>query len=414
MPANVYAIFGPLVLILVLVEFFYCLYKKNGYYTFQDSVSSLGTIIITQCTNLPIAFGIFYIFDYLFQHFAFQKLEMTYLNYALCFFGVDFLFYWFHRMGHHINFLWAAHMPHHSTEELNYAVALRSSMTQRLASFIFYWPLVIVGFSPALVIEMVAFHLLLQFMPHTRVVPKFSPWIEKIFNTPSHHRVHHGLNRQYIDKNFGGFLIIWDRLFGSFEEEKEEVFYGVTKQPKTWDPTFINFQWWYYLYKDFKETPYLWDKIRIWFMPTGWRPRGVSPTEEHPVWTKNNFVKFTSEPISGSYPYLSFQLVLSFIVMFFVIYDHSPLSAFDKTILSLLLWMSTTSWSFFMESKKDTFKLESTRLILTSLFLLYCLNKHDLGAFYIYLTLALTFVSIFWFTRLFKQHALVDQWNENL
>jgi sterol desaturase/sphingolipid hydroxylase (fatty acid hydroxylase superfamily) len=400
MPINIYAILGPIVLALVLIEFFYCLYKKNGYYTFQDSISSLGTAILNQCTNLFVTYLAWKFFTFLSASFAITHLANEPWAYVLCFFGVDFLFYWFHRMGHEINFLWAAHMPHHSTEELNYAVALRASVTQRLASFLFYWPLVIVGFSPALVIEVVAFHLVLQFLPHTRVVPKLHPFIEKYFNTPSHHRVHHALNAAYIDKNYGGFLIIWDKLFGTFVEEKEDIFYGVTVQPKTWEPTFINFQVWKSLFDDFLETPYLWDKIRIWFMPTGWRPRGVTPHPSHPVWTKENFIKYQSTPIPNSYGYLIFQVILAFLLMFYVVQDNSPLNSNEKIIFSLLLWFTAVSWSNFLESKDFAMTWELIRIVLISTALFYSFQKYSIESQYVYFSAAMIGLSFIWYSRL--------------
>lgn len=396
MPVNIYAILGPVVIGMVVLEFFYCLYKKNGYYDFQDSMSSLGTAIINQCMNLLVAVAILEGFQWLYVNASFTQIENpTAWHYVLCFLGVDFLFYWFHRMGHSINFLWAAHMPHHSTEELNYAVALRASITQRIASFIFYWPLIVVGFSPALVIEMVAFHLVLQFIPHTRVIPKLPKWIESWMNTPSHHRVHHGLNAQYINKNYGGFLIIWDKMFGTWEEEVEEVFYGVTRPTHSWDPARINFQWWKMLWQDAKETPYLLDKIIVWFMPLGWRPRGVSPREKMPVWTKENQVKFQSTPFNKSYGYIFFQLVLALGLMFFVISDQSPLTGFEKVFFSGILWIMSTSWAALMESKTWVFKLETLRIFVTGGALFYVFSKLQLDQANIAMV-AVSLISLAW------------------
>lgn len=395
MPVNIYAILGPLVLALVVIEFCYCLYKKNGFYDFQDSMSSLGTAIINQCMNVLVAFIIMKGFSWLHTNFGFTEFKPSITTYVLCFIGVDFLFYWFHRMGHSINFLWAAHMPHHSTEELNYAVALRASVTQRIMSFLFYWPLVVVGFTPVMVIEVVAFHLVLQFVPHTRVVPKMPKWIESWMNTPSHHRVHHGLNRQYLDKNYGGFLIIWDKLFGTWEEEVEEVFYGVTRPTRTWDPTAINMQWWKYLWQDAVNTPRLIDKIKVWFMPLGWRPPGVPPREQMPIWTKETQVKFQSTPLKGSYFYIFFQLILALGMMFLIIDDKSPLLVWQKVLGSFLLYAQATAWSGLMESKNWIYKFETVRILLTGAFLFPIFNA--LGAeTYTIPMISLSLASLIW------------------
>lgn len=400
MPTNVYAILAPIVLATVIIEFLYCLYKKNGYYTLQDSVSSLGTAIINQCMNLFVAYLAWNFFNWISAHFAITQFSNGPWTYFFCFIGIDFCFYWFHRMGHEINFLWAAHMPHHSTEELNYAVALRASATQRIVSFLFYWPLVVIGFSPALVIEMVALHLVIQFIHHTRVVPKLHPFIEKYFNTPSHHRVHHALNAQYIDKNYAGFLVIWDRMFGTFAEEKDEIFYGVTVQPKTWEPTFINLQVWKSLFDDFIATPYIWDKIRIWFMPTGWRPRGVKPHAPHPVWTKENFVKYQSTPIPYSNNYLIFQVALAFLLMFYVVSDGSPLNSGERFIFSLMLWFTVVNWANFLESKDFTMQWEMIRIALISVALFYSFQKYQVDMFYQYFSAAMIAITLIWYANI--------------
>jgi alkylglycerol monooxygenase len=383
MPINFYAVLGPVILAIVVIEFIYCLYVKNGFYEFQDSMSSLGTAIINQCMNLFVAFLVIVPFTWIYEQASFSHHEANWITYTLGLIGVDFLFYWFHRMGHSINFLWAAHMPHHSTEELNYAVGLRSSLTQRLASFLFYWPMLLVGISPALLTEIVALHLLYQFLGHTRVVPKLPAFIENVFNTPSHHRVHHGLNKQYINKNYAGMFIVWDKLFGTWEAEVEEVFYGCNRPAHTWDPTLINIQWWAYLWKDCKETPKWIDKIKVWFMPLGWRPPGVTPLPPAKTWTKKNLVKFQTEPLKNSYAYIVMQLFIGMIFMFFVIGDKSPLTAFEKTIMAVNFWVMATVWGGLLESKKWSIPLEVLRVLSLPFFLFSLSHKYDLQQWFL-------------------------------
>lgn len=396
MPVNIYSMVAPFVFLLIVVEFAYCIYKKNGFYDFQDSLSSLGTAIINQCTNVFVAYLILNFFGWLQTNLSITEIKATPLNLVLCFLGVDFLFYWFHRMNHSMNFLWAAHMPHHSTEELNYAVGLRASVTQRIASFLFYWPLVVIGFDSIIVIELVALNLVFQLIPHTRVVPKFNKFFESFMNTPSHHRVHHGLNPCYRDKNMGGFLIIWDKLFGTYAEEVEEVYYGVTRQTKTWDPTEINFQWWKYLMRDFLDAPFIWDKIRMWFMPIGWRPRGLKPLKAQPSVTIDTQVKFQSTPLQGSKVYIFCQTVLSLGVMFLVISDATPLNNLEKVLFSLLLWFSATTNAALMESKSWVYLGEKIRIILTTSALIIFAVKYDF-TFNMMPMAALSLISLVWF-----------------
>lgn len=369
MPINVYAIATPFVLVLIAMEVLFCLKRKNGYYEFQDSVASLGTAIINQCVNVAVAVIWYPVLGWLSAHGVF-KIEATVWTGLALFLGVDFLFYWFHRFGHRTNIGWAAHMPHHSTEELNYAVALRASVTQRFFSFFFYAPLAFVGFDAEWVIAVVAFHLVLQLLPHTRVVPKLPAWIDSWMNTPSHHRVHHARNEKYLDKNYGGFLIIWDKLFGTFEPETEECSYGVTNPPNTWDPTFINFQVWREVLRDAWDAPSFFDKLRIWFMPTGWRPAGL-PERPKGKWRTEDGkeIKFQSVALPGSKLYLVGQVLLGFALMVLVSSDKSPLNGWLKVVLALLLWAAATAWSAMLESKRWAVPLELARLIATAGFI---------------------------------------------
>ncbi len=366
MSLNVYAVVTPFVLLLILAEIAWCVWKKNGYYEFQDSIASLGTAIINQCVNVAVAALWFPVLVWLSAHGLFH-FEATALNVVLLFLGIDFLFYWFHRFGHRTNIGWAAHMPHHSTEEMNYAVALRASVTQRFFSFFFYWPMALLGFKAQEVIAMVAFHLVLQLIPHTRVVPRLPAFISSWMNTPSHHRVHHARNDKYLDKNYGGFLIIWDKLFGTFEPETEECSYGVTSPPNTWDPTFINFQVWRQVAKDAVLAPKLFDKLRVWFMPTGWRPQGV-PELPRGAWKdpEGRELKFQSVMLPGAKPYLVFAVALGFPLMLLVTRHDTALTIVDQVVLSALLWAGATAWGGILESKRWGAGLEAGRLALTA------------------------------------------------
>lgn len=363
MSINVYAVATPIVIALVLAELVYCLVKKNGYYSFQDSIASVGTAVINQCTNVAVALAVLPLFGQLNQLAPWHIDATTPLGAIGLFLGVDFLFYWFHRFGHRTNIGWAAHSPHHSTEELNYAVALRASVTQRLFSFLFYWPLVVVGFSATAVVGMVAFHLVLQFIPHTRVIPRLPRWVESWMNTPSHHRVHHARNDRYLDKNYAGFLIIWDKLFGTFEPESEECSYGLTSPPNTWDPTVINFQQWAKLCADAFAAKSLWDKVRIWVMPTGWRP-GDLPARVSPGWQRDGLeVKFRSTQLPGTTGYLVFQMLASMPFMLLVSHHASPLTGWEKIAFSLELWAMATAWGGILESKRWAMALEVLRVL---------------------------------------------------
>lgn len=364
---NVYALLTPIALVFMVLEIILAFAFRKDIITFQEAIANFGTALGNQTTNLLVAAGVYVSYGFLWEHFRLiNNLPMNLFTYFLLFLGVDFIFYWVHRWGHHINIMWAAHSPHHSAEEMNFFVALRASVTQRLFSFFFFWPLTIIGFRPIDIYFITGVHLFQAFLHHTELVRKLWGWVEAIFTTPSHHRVHHGVNFKYLDKNFGEFLIIWDRMFGTFAEEDEKVVYGMYNHPKSWNPIKINFHYYQVLWKEAMEAPYLIDKIKIWFMPLGWRPRGLPPKPELVELTPNNKVRFNSIMYRMAKPYLILQAVLSILLMILVIKGNSPWTPAQRWIGALLLWHSIINWSGIMESKPWLFLSEFIRIPLTA------------------------------------------------
>lgn len=360
---NIYAFITPLVLILLISEILYSIVWRKEYYSFQDTIANLATGIGNQCINLGVAFFVYKFYGFLYQ-FAPFKFQAVWYNYILLLVLQDFVFYWFHRTGHSINIFWAAHMPHHSSEELNLSVGIRASFTQRLFQFAFFdWVFPLMGFSPEMVYSVAAVHLLLAFWHHTKVIKKLG-WIEKIFVTPSHHRVHHGVNTQYLDKNFSEVFILWDRFFGTHEEEKEEVCYGVTKAPKTWDPILINIQFWKQLWEDMLAAPHFIDKIKLWFMPLGWRPRGVGDGHIPRIgYTLKEQIKYRSEQTPFSSYYLIAQLIFGLIITTFTINKNLPIQLYDRVLLCAALFIMIISWSKILEGKKYALSMQYISLL---------------------------------------------------
>jgi sterol desaturase/sphingolipid hydroxylase (fatty acid hydroxylase superfamily) len=191
---------------------------------------------------------------------------------VLLFFGDEFSYYWFHRVSHECRLFWASHVVHHSSERYNLSTALRQTWTGSFMSFVFWLWLPIVGFAPAMIMTMKAISLLYQFWIHTELVRSLGP-LEAVFNTPSHHRVHHGSNPRYIDRNHGGTLIIWDKLFGTFEPENpaDPVRFGLTKDIETYNPVRIAFEEWIDMFRDVWRAPGWNNKLRYLLGNPGWR-----------------------------------------------------------------------------------------------------------------------------------------------
>ncbi|PQJ71612.1 sterol desaturase [Vibrio jasicida] len=195
-------------------------------------------------------------------------IEMTVSTFLLLMVLQDFFYYWFHRASHRIRWMWAAHVVHHSSERMNFSTAFRQSLMYPLAGMWLFWvPLVIIGFDPKWVVFVVLLNLGLQFFVHTQSIRSLGR-LEWVFNTPSHHRVHHGVNRQYIDKNYAGVLIIWDRMFGTFEPEVETVRYGISKPVNSFNPITVTFAEWKDMFKEVTRPNLSWrQRWRCLFAP---------------------------------------------------------------------------------------------------------------------------------------------------
>lgn len=279
MDIVLYAI--PIFIITLLIEVLYYrhLGKHQEHYDPKDTASSLTMGIGNVLTGLVSKFLVFgaLVFVYNFRIF---ELDRTWIGYwIMIFFADDFSYYWFHRSSHKIRYFWASHVVHHSSQFYNLGTALRQTWTGNLSgSFVFYLWMPWVGFHPVDVILMQAISLLYQYWIHTELIVKFPPLVEWFFNTPSHHRVHHGSNVKYLDKNHGGILIIWDRIFGTFQLEEERPNYGLVHNLTSYNPFVIAFHEWRDLFRDVRKAPSLKAAFLYVFGPPGWSHDGSRKT----------------------------------------------------------------------------------------------------------------------------------------
>jgi len=262
----------PLFFILIAIEMVAARLLERRVYRFADSFADLGCGMIEQLLGVLVKGSLFAAYLGLYDRARlFELPEGSWVVFAACLLGVDFLYYWFHRMSHEIGAFWAAHSVHHQSEEYNLSVALRQGAFQSFFSWVFYLPLAVLGFPPATFITCSALNTLYQFWIHTRLIGKLGP-LEWILNTPSHHRVHHGRNPRYIDRNHAGSLIIWDRMFGTFVEETDEPVYGVVKPLASANPLWANFAGWMDLWSVAARAGAFKDRLRPFFAAPGWRP----------------------------------------------------------------------------------------------------------------------------------------------
>jgi len=253
--------------------------KRNIHKDIKDSFASVSMGIGSLIIDIGIKTAAFGVMMFLYQFRIFDLGPTLWYAWVLLFFADDFSFYWHHRLSHQVRVLWAAHVNHHSSVNYNLAVALRQSWTELFYKFTFWMWLPIVGFHPIMILTMMSFSLIYQFWVHTETIGKLGP-LEWILNTPSHHRVHHASNTRYLDRNHAGTLIIWDRLFGTFEPESEKVKYGLTTNIHTYNLLEIAFHEYRNLFKDMKRAPKLGDKLRYMIMPPGWSHDGTTMTSD--------------------------------------------------------------------------------------------------------------------------------------
>ncbi|MFJ6828291.1 sterol desaturase family protein [Pseudomonas sp. NPDC090964] len=267
----------PFFIALIVVELLADRWRGQRNYRVADAINSLSTGVLSTTTGLLTKGVGVLTYAFALEHLALLELPtQSPWTWLFAFVFYDFCYYWLHRLGHERNILWAAHSVHHQSEDYNLTTALRQTSTGFLLSWIFYLPLAVLGVPLVVFISVASLNLLYQFWVHTRHVPKLG-WYEWFFVTPSNHRAHHAQNALYMDRNYGGVFIIWDRLFGSFQEEDENepVIFGVTTPLASWNPLWANLQFYAQLCSDARRTHSLWDKLRIWFMRTGWRPADV-------------------------------------------------------------------------------------------------------------------------------------------
>ena len=266
--SEVYAIGIPIVLAMIFVEILISNWQQKNYYKTQDTLCTIGLL----AGNIIVAFSIkglilalhFYLYQY--KIFELSGMLPLWLFWILTFVVIDLVFYIYHRMSHRIRFLWAIHLSHHSSEEMNFAVSFRQAWFGPISKIPFFMVLPLLGFDPTIIAAAGVISTLWGIVGHTQIIGKLGV-LEWIFNTPSHHRVHHGSNEQYIDKNYGNLLIIWDRMFGTFEPEKEKVKFGLVNNVNTFNPTKITFMAWSSMIEDINNKQSLGEVLRIIFGP---------------------------------------------------------------------------------------------------------------------------------------------------
>ena len=342
----------------------------------MDVISSLSSGM-TNTLKSMMGLGVVIIsYTFMESHIGLFDIKSTLWLYIIAFIGLDFAGYWGHRFNHTINVFWNRHIVHHSSEEFNLSCALRQEASAFIGVYFFmYIPMAIIGVPPEVVAISGPIHLFAQFWYHTRLINKMG-FLEHIIVTPSHHRVHHAINPEYIDKNYSEIFIIWDKLFGTFQEELADVppVYGTKRPARTWNPFIINYMHIWGIIQDAWRTNSWWDKLRIWFMPTGWRPKDVK--DKYPIEVVTDVFarpKYDSRPSRFLHIWSWTQLVINNLLMYYMLTRIADFSFQHILLYAAFLMVSVFAYTTLMDKHKLAIAAELIKLVFGAA-LMYLMN----------------------------------------
>ena len=406
----------PLFLILIIIELTVDRLRNTRYYRFNDAINSLNIGIFSRVTGILKAAIPISIYFILYDNYALFTLdESSVLVWVFAFVAYDLAYYWSHRLNHRIGVMWGSHVVHHSSEEYNLTTALRQTSTPSLLGWTMFLPLSILGVPPEVAIACGALNLIYQFWVHTRHINKMPKWFEAVMVTPSHHRVHHALNRQYIDKNYAGVFIFWDKIFDSFQQELDdvEIVYGVSHQLKSWNPLWANVQVYYHLLLDFLGTKSWRDKCKVWFKPPGWRPEDVNKSHPRPYVTTKTMKKYDVTLSSSIKGYLLAQYLI-FLVLTAIFLTLVPTLSYTMILpVCFLATMTLVVISGIQEQKTWSLWLEPIRIVSScALFYWFMIEYQTTG--YVWLLSMVCLISLMLFYAVNASQWAAQKAQENL
>lgn len=392
----------PIFFILMGIELVVERLTNKKLYRLPDAIANLSCGITSQLSGLFLKVFAIGIYQLLHENFNLVAWDKTWLYLVALFLLADLAYYWAHRMSHEINLFWGGHVVHHQSEEYNLSVALRQSSLQVIWTFAFSLPLAFIGFETLDFALMSAFITLYQFWIHTETINKMG-WFELVFNTPSHHRVHHGRDPKYIDKNHAGTLIIWDKMFGTFQEEEERPTYGITKPINSWNAVWANFSHYAEMGKDLKQIPTWSDKIKYLFKKPGWLPDYLGGYRAAPPVDKSTYKKYDTPSSVTLNLYVLFQYVLCLAGTSLFLFNASKFSLSEKAMITVMISIVVVNCGVLFENRSWVRYAEWIRIVVyPALFgaVIYwnALPSWLYGVALLYLT-----ISTIWFNVITKQ-----------
>ena len=359
----------PVFFLMIGIEFIFGVIKGTNNYRLNDSIAAISLGLISRLPpllNLGIQ-GV--VWTYVATNLNMSLMPKdSWVTWVIAFLFYDLCYYWMHRMSHEVKVLWASHVVHHQGEEFNLSTALRQTSSGWLWKWIFYIPIFMVGIPGEVFFTVAAINLLYQFWVHTEHIKTLGA-LELIFITPSNHRIHHAQNPEYIDANYGGVFIIWDRIFGTYIPEKDDLkpIYGTVKPLRSWNPIWSNLEIYHQMIRDTIHTKTLKNKIKVWFSSTRWRPEDVYEKFPHVTNDLEDFEKYDPDANRTTKFFTSVQFIINSSISTIIIFTIADQSYLQSCMLAIMLVASTTLVTSIIENKKWGYQSELARSIFTIL-----------------------------------------------
>jgi alkylglycerol monooxygenase len=343
-PSQIIVLATPVFLALIVLEYAWGRRRGRNTYRLNDAINSISLGMLSQISAVLTRLFRVGIYTAVFSWVSFWHNDAFWTSPAgwlLALVFYDFCYYWLHRAGHEVAVFWAAHVVHHQSQDYNLSTALRQTSSGALLGWVFYLPMAVAGVPPLVFGVVALIDLLYQYWVHTEHVGKLG-WFDRWFCSPSNHRVHHAVNDGYLDRNYGGILVVWDRMFGSFQEEGEKCVYGTRAPLESWDPLWSNFEVYWALAKDSWHARSWGDKLRVWFKPPGWRPADVAARFPKPAFSVEGMRRY-HPPMSRGMAWfagIQFVVILGGVALFLWHADRLPIaqSAVWLAALTAALW----------------------------------------------------------------------------
>ena len=359
----------PVFFLMIGIEFIFGVIKGTNNYRLNDSIAAISLGLISRLPpllNLGIQ-GV--VWTYVATNLNMSLMPKdSWVTWVIAFLFYDLCYYWMHRMSHEVKVLWASHVVHHQGEEFNLSTALRQTSSGWLWKWIFYIPMFMVGIPGEVFFTVAAINLLYQFWVHTEHIKTLGP-LELIFITPSNHRIHHAQNPEYIDANYGGVFIVWDRIFGTYIPERDDLkpIYGTVKPLRSWNPIWSNLEIYHQMIRDTIHTKTLKNKIKVWFSSTRWRPEDVYEKFPHVTNDLEDFEKYDPDANRTTKFFTSVQFIINSSISTIIIFTIADQSYLQSCMLAIMLVASTTLVTSIVENKKWGYQSELARSIFTIL-----------------------------------------------